>query len=991
MKSFFKKLSLVLAAAMIITLIPAQQTKAAGATLVYTEQAEKDKTKAITYKTLKVGETVDLKVWNATDWKTNGKGWVSSEQGVATVDKTGLVKAIAVGTTEVIYDCAGHDQQPVLIQVVGDYTVDIVNQDKNNEKVTAYTLEKVGDKVDFGFLGAKGYTVSKFACNWASSDKKVATVDNKGVVTAVAAGTATISLTITEKATGKVAFAVKPVEVTVKAEAATAKLAFVQTGYNTASLTADGKMIGDQSKIKLFSVENEVKTEKYDFTRTDGKDKAFDVITFLNEGIENGKTYIVEYEGASAQITGNVGKLAKFDIVWKSAAVEGAKETDGKAYVDASTTISLANFRDNSDLTVEQSSTWVKELEITRYSNGVAGEARTYEDGDSITLDEKEGVKVVATVKDSEGKVLATATQTITADKVPSIAFTTVDFKISTTAGKDYDKADATSSAVISLSDGDSWKLAAKITDNRNVTNKFAAGTISTADTAWEENYGAFVFKSSNPSVLDVVDDGTLVVNAKGNATISLYYEYVDDNENNKSLYLKSVSFQVKDKRKASSIVIGGIATDMNTASSNTVTLTDIAGPDEFNTARVTVVVKDQFGAEMNNQADKIKVKANKDNYDEYFNVSSATSDGWGGRYTVVLTANSISGVDVASYTTTLTFYVKDGADNATTTLKATAYNWDYKNATAMKQPSAYIKKNGAKGLGVTDNRGNVAAVTQDIYLVDVKKFSNIVVYGPETNIPVYEYQDAIGTETTWTKTVNNKTETVLTGAKNASGQLLAITYANAVSNKTAFKWGVENNKITTASGKAYFVTVDKAEAYEVNGGKITVTVRNAYDNAVNIAKLSSKTYTLTVTGIDSNNKPEAMTTYISSSNSNKAFTLTNNDAANMNARFKNFDDINFVTSGDFESVDELISWFKDNTTILVNQWTDGWHYDGELALDWTNDVRIDPAKFVNDATYKAGTKYIKNIVVYYDEADGATNEIKLVIPVNKSFKIKAE
>lgn len=106
MKSFFKKLSLVLAAAMVITMIPAGSVKAAGTMKIYVD-GNKEATLGKDY-TLEKGDTADLKFDGATGYKfaTDGasKKWTSSDANIVSVEN-GKITAVNYGTATITVAC----------------------------------------------------------------------------------------------------------------------------------------------------------------------------------------------------------------------------------------------------------------------------------------------------------------------------------------------------------------------------------------------------------------------------------------------------------------------------------------------------------------------------------------------------------------------------------------------------------------------------------------------------------------------------------------------------------------------------------------------------------------------------------------------------------------------------------------------------------------------------------------------------------------------
>ena len=147
------------------------------------ESVTLDKTDA----TLKVGETVALKATvtpaDATD-KT--VAWTSSDTEVAKVDATGKVTAVAPG--EAVITATAGDNKTAVCKVTVKMGVESVRIGK------AEAIEKVGDADNLKATvipdGAIVTTVT-----WTSNNSKVATVDQSGKVTAVAAGEAIITAT----------------------------------------------------------------------------------------------------------------------------------------------------------------------------------------------------------------------------------------------------------------------------------------------------------------------------------------------------------------------------------------------------------------------------------------------------------------------------------------------------------------------------------------------------------------------------------------------------------------------------------------------------------------------------------------------------------------------------------------------------------------------------------------------------------------------------
>lgn len=110
--------------------------------------------------------------------------WESDNTTVATVDGTGLVKALKAGTATITATAGG--QQTLINLTVRPQTAGEVIVDGNDEMVVGRT-QALTAQLD----GEKAVTIT----SWESSDTAIATVDQTGRVTAVSAGKVTITAT----------------------------------------------------------------------------------------------------------------------------------------------------------------------------------------------------------------------------------------------------------------------------------------------------------------------------------------------------------------------------------------------------------------------------------------------------------------------------------------------------------------------------------------------------------------------------------------------------------------------------------------------------------------------------------------------------------------------------------------------------------------------------------------------------------------------------
>lgn len=144
MKSFFKKLSLVLAAAMVITMLPLQSAKA-----VTKVNLGVDATKAAAGETieLEVGATQKIGFYGVKDYNTAGaktKAWKTSDASVATVTNA-FVTAVAPGTATISFTCTnnGIDYAGTVKVVVKATGTTAQTQGNVSVKQTAYNAIEI--------------------------------------------------------------------------------------------------------------------------------------------------------------------------------------------------------------------------------------------------------------------------------------------------------------------------------------------------------------------------------------------------------------------------------------------------------------------------------------------------------------------------------------------------------------------------------------------------------------------------------------------------------------------------------------------------------------------------------------------------------------------------------------------------------------------------------------------------------------------------------
>ena len=133
-----------------------------------------------------VGETVQLSATVLpSDASDKTVTWASSKQSVATISTTGLVTAIAEGTSIITASAGGQSSTCTITVSKKVIEVSSIELDKTRAQL------KAGETVTLTATVKPDDTTDK-TVTWSTSDASVATIDN-GVVTAIKVGTATIT------------------------------------------------------------------------------------------------------------------------------------------------------------------------------------------------------------------------------------------------------------------------------------------------------------------------------------------------------------------------------------------------------------------------------------------------------------------------------------------------------------------------------------------------------------------------------------------------------------------------------------------------------------------------------------------------------------------------------------------------------------------------------------------------------------------------------
>lgn len=141
---------------------------------------------------LKVGKTLRL---NATVTPAADVTWTSSDEGVATVDQSGLVTAVGVGAADITATTDSGYSASCRVTVTRD-KITSLKLDKTKVTITI-KKDEMGKSIKLT-AAVRPAGAGTGAIKWTSSDESVATVDQNGVVTSVGFGKCTITAKATD-------------------------------------------------------------------------------------------------------------------------------------------------------------------------------------------------------------------------------------------------------------------------------------------------------------------------------------------------------------------------------------------------------------------------------------------------------------------------------------------------------------------------------------------------------------------------------------------------------------------------------------------------------------------------------------------------------------------------------------------------------------------------------------------------------------------------
>ena len=158
-----------------------------------TVKAKVEKVTLPTAKTIQVKETLQLKATVTPSNADQEVTWSSSKPEVATVSENGLVTGVTAGTTVIT---ATSKDDP---SIKATCTVTVMNIPVESVTLNKTSLTLVEGSTATLTAAVKPENAFDRTPTWSSSNSEVATVSDKGVVTAVKAGTATITAKCGEK------------------------------------------------------------------------------------------------------------------------------------------------------------------------------------------------------------------------------------------------------------------------------------------------------------------------------------------------------------------------------------------------------------------------------------------------------------------------------------------------------------------------------------------------------------------------------------------------------------------------------------------------------------------------------------------------------------------------------------------------------------------------------------------------------------------------
>lgn len=309
MKSSKKVLAFALAAAMVVTAVPATNAQAASTAKLSAKKA-----------TVYVGSSKTLTVTTPSSWKSVKTTVSSSAKSIAKVSKTSTKKvkvtAVKAGkakvTVKVTAKKNGKKVSKTLASniTVKDYKVRL--EDATGATVSGTTIAVVGTPVQFTAKTAP----AKATVTYTSSDSAIATVDTTGKVTPVKTGKVTITAA-TDKASTTAEVEVKNYALGTVSQTKLTELTATVAG-NTKNLKATDFAIKSEATKVVYPVSK---------VSVDSKDASKVTLTLFSE-LKDAATYDVTLDGITKTFVASDGKVAS--IALDKATIPYATETEVK-------------------------------------------------------------------------------------------------------------------------------------------------------------------------------------------------------------------------------------------------------------------------------------------------------------------------------------------------------------------------------------------------------------------------------------------------------------------------------------------------------------------------------------------------------------------------------------------------------------------------------------------------------------------------------------
>lgn len=188
-----KLLALLVTAVLAVSLVACGSVKIDGMTLPESQILNKGDSIQLTPTFASEKEKSEDKIAKAAEKLT--LEWTSSNEEIATVDETGMVTAVSAGEADITAKI--HDTE---ITAVCAITVEIKADGVNAPKAMEFTVGDEGKSLDAKITPEDATNVM---LRYESSDENIATVDENGVVTPVAAGECTIKTSVVSASDAK--------------------------------------------------------------------------------------------------------------------------------------------------------------------------------------------------------------------------------------------------------------------------------------------------------------------------------------------------------------------------------------------------------------------------------------------------------------------------------------------------------------------------------------------------------------------------------------------------------------------------------------------------------------------------------------------------------------------------------------------------------------------------------------------------------------------